>query len=260
MIFIHRSMITISSAPTRSRSHSTNEFVGDNRLLFHKNNYLLRYHKTTVTVVPSKRLSRISSGLYQIWILLLQAWWSSSHGSRRTLRALNLTYFATAVVFSALQNSTILFFPPMATIHQLPTISSFQKIPKLNLVTKIFFHRDARLPDRRGLWLYISSFAGQSLVTARSPKMLAQSCSIPCLPRYVVVTFLSEFPSDLHVDRVVQAILDKVKKIGHFYSCHSRRNSISFLLFPKPSEWGLECCDSRGYRSGAPGSVSRFFC
>ena len=92
-------------------------------LLFkNQNNYLLRYRRMAVQahsrLVPSKTLSRL-------------------------LRVLNLTYFAIAVVFSALQNITTslstLFLPAIAIIHQLPAISSFLAILKLNLVTGIFF-------------------------------------------------------------------------------------------------------------------------
>ena len=43
------------------------------------------------------------------------------------------------------------------------------------------FHRDARSPDRRGLWVYISAFAGHSLETARSPKMLIHAVFHACL-------------------------------------------------------------------------------
>ena len=39
-----------------------------------------------------------------------RTWWSNAYGSRRPQRVLNLTYFAIAVVFSALQYITIFFF------------------------------------------------------------------------------------------------------------------------------------------------------
>jgi len=55
------------------------------------------------------------------------------------MRALNLTYVLIAVDFSAFQNITILFLPAMAMIHQQQTISSSLMIPKLKLVTGIFF-------------------------------------------------------------------------------------------------------------------------
>ena len=43
------------------------------------------------------------------------------------------------------------------------------------------FPTDAKLPDRRALWVYISSFAGQSLLTARSPKALIHAAFHACL-------------------------------------------------------------------------------
>jgi len=43
------------------------------------------------------------------------------------------------------------------------------------------FHRDAMLPERRGLWVYISSFAGRSLLSARSPKALIHAVFHACL-------------------------------------------------------------------------------
>lgn len=43
------------------------------------------------------------------------------------------------------------------------------------------FHLDPQLPDRRGLWVYVSSFAGHSLVTALSPKALIHAVLHACL-------------------------------------------------------------------------------
>ena len=43
------------------------------------------------------------------------------------------------------------------------------------------FGPDAKSADRRSLWVYISSFAGHSLVTARSPKMLIYAVLHACL-------------------------------------------------------------------------------
>ena len=43
------------------------------------------------------------------------------------------------------------------------------------------FRPDARPADRRGLWVYTSSFAGHSLETARSPKMLILAVLHACL-------------------------------------------------------------------------------
>jgi hypothetical protein len=43
------------------------------------------------------------------------------------------------------------------------------------------FREDARSLDRRGLWVHISSFAGHSLETARSPKMLILAVLHGCL-------------------------------------------------------------------------------
>ena len=43
------------------------------------------------------------------------------------------------------------------------------------------FHLDAESPERRGLWVYISSFAGQSLLTARSSKALILALFHACL-------------------------------------------------------------------------------
>ena len=62
------------------------------------------------------------------------------------------------------------------------------------------FRQDAGSPDRRGLWVYISSFAGHSLVTAPSSKALIHAVFHACLG---MCDFLPEFPPDQHVDRVV---------------------------------------------------------
>ena len=43
------------------------------------------------------------------------------------------------------------------------------------------FHQVARSPDRRGLWVYISSFAGHSLMKARSSKALIHAVLHACL-------------------------------------------------------------------------------
>ena len=43
------------------------------------------------------------------------------------------------------------------------------------------FRPDAKSADIRGLWVYISSFAGHSLVTARSLKMLIYAVLHACL-------------------------------------------------------------------------------
>ena len=43
------------------------------------------------------------------------------------------------------------------------------------------FDSDVGSPDRRGLWVYISSFAGHSLVTARSAKALIHAVFHACL-------------------------------------------------------------------------------
>jgi hypothetical protein len=43
------------------------------------------------------------------------------------------------------------------------------------------FRPDARSPDRRGLWVHTSSFAGHSLVTARSAKTLILAVFHACL-------------------------------------------------------------------------------
>ena len=46
------------------------------------------------------------------------------------------------------------------------------------------FREDARPPERRGLWVYISSFAGQSLLTARRSKALIHAVFHACLGMY----------------------------------------------------------------------------
>ena len=43
------------------------------------------------------------------------------------------------------------------------------------------FRSEAKPPEKRGLWVYISSFSGHSLVTARSPKMLIHAVLHACL-------------------------------------------------------------------------------
>ena len=43
------------------------------------------------------------------------------------------------------------------------------------------FPTDAKSPDRRALWVYISSFAGRSLLTARSSKALIHAAFHACL-------------------------------------------------------------------------------
>ena len=106
--------------------------------------------------------------------------------------------FAIATVFSALQNITIIFLPLMAIIHRLPTIFSFLMIPKLNLVIGIFFAQTpGRLTDvvSRCISLLLWSLIGDS------PKPEdAHSCSITCLPRYVLWLFVPEFPSEFPPD------------------------------------------------------------
>ena len=69
------------------------------------------------------------------------------------------------------------------------------------------FQRDAGSLDRRGLWVYISSFAGHSLVTARSPKALIHAVFHACLGMW---SFLAEFPPDERVDRVVKPSPERV--------------------------------------------------
>jgi hypothetical protein len=46
------------------------------------------------------------------------------------------------------------------------------------------FSPEDKLPERRGLWVHISPFAGHSLVTARSPKMLIHAVLHACLGMY----------------------------------------------------------------------------
>ena len=43
------------------------------------------------------------------------------------------------------------------------------------------FRKDARPPERRGLWVYISAFTGHSLVTASSSKKLIHAVFHACL-------------------------------------------------------------------------------
>ena len=51
------------------------------------------------------------------------------------------------------------------------------------------FRPDAKTPERRALWVYILSFFW-SLVGDSQQFKSARPCGIPCLPRYVVVTFV----------------------------------------------------------------------
>ena len=48
------------------------------------------------------------------------------------------------------------------------------------------FRQDTRLPDKRGLWVYVSSFTGHSLVTARSSKALIHAVFHACLGMWFV--------------------------------------------------------------------------
>ena len=75
------------------------------------------------------------------------------------------------------------------------------------------FHQEARSPDRRGLWVYISSFAGHSLETARSPKMLIHAVFHACLG--MCCDFLPEFPPDQHVNRVVKPNPERLSSSRH---------------------------------------------
>ena len=106
--------------------------------------------------------------------------------------------FAIATVFLALQNITIIFLPPMAIIHRLPTIFSFLMIPKLNLVIGIFFAQTSgRLTDvvSRCISLPLWSLIGARRCSFLQYYMLAPVCGCD---------FLSpSFPASFHLTNML---------------------------------------------------------